>query len=258
MTIVPLKNLAVSIGKWIGKHSPTILTVMGTGGIVTTVALAVKATPRAMEHIDAKKTELNIEKLPAKEVIKVCWKDYALTGGMMLATMSCFIGANVIGVKQQAAIAGLYSLAEQGLLTKDKEISALKREMVNNLGEEKAQEIQQKIEQEKPKKPLKELKGSKMYTFKFAGQLFEATPYRILMIENRLNRKMWGEFEMCLSLNDILSELDLETNDIFGSDTGINRDDGLEFRFGEMSFTDDGECYIPLMLGVPPHKNYRM
>ena len=43
--------------KAIIKHSPEILTGVGIAGMITTTVLAVRATPKAMQLIDAKEYE---------------------------------------------------------------------------------------------------------------------------------------------------------------------------------------------------------
>lgn len=251
MNLSPIKIFFKRTGQWIAKHSPTILTAVGSGGVVASVVTAVRATPRAAKKIEAKKAELGVEKLPIKETIKTCWKDYMPTAGLMVGTIGCFLGANYVNARHQAAIAGLYSLAEQGLIAKDKELAALKNEMVKNLGEEKAQEIQQKIEQDH--QPVVKLNDAGRYLFKFAGQMFYAKPSKIWKAENKINRRLHGGFEMYLSLNDILYELELEPDTIYGDELFISIDDGCEFRFGNTDFTDDGELYVQLNLETPPH-----
>ena len=76
-------------------HSPEILTGIGIAGMITATILAVKATPKAIKLLDARKEELNkanfnkeIEKdcslrdykeknkLGFKETFKTAWKCY--------------------------------------------------------------------------------------------------------------------------------------------------------------------------------------
>lgn len=253
MNFAPIKTIFRRGASWVTKHSPTILNVMGTGGIFTSVALAIKATPRAARKVENKKKELGVEKLSAKEVIKVCWRDYTPTAGAMIGTIGCFLGASHIqNVTHQAALAGLYSVTEQTILAKDKQLAALKDEMVKNLGEDKTKEIQEKLDHQQ--KPTVKLNDGGRYLFKFAGQLFYAKPSRIWKAENHINRRLHGGFEMYMSLNDILYELDLEPDSIYGDQLFIDIDDGCEFRFGETDFTPDGELFIHLDLETPPHE----
>ena len=49
--------------KTLSKHSPEILTGIGIAGMITTTALAVKATPKALELIEMEKKHQNEELL---------------------------------------------------------------------------------------------------------------------------------------------------------------------------------------------------
>ena len=112
----------------IGKYAPEILIGIGITEMAMTVALAVKATPKAVKLIDeakAKKAEETIEyncqqnkvtdcvssELTPLETIKVAWKPYipaAITGAVAVA---CIIGSNSINSKRNAAIATAYKLS---------------------------------------------------------------------------------------------------------------------------------------------------
>ena len=116
------------------KNAPTILTVTGIGGMVTTVVLAVKATPRALEILEERKKEEQKDKLTAGETIQATWKCYvpaAITG--VLST-TCLILANSENVKRNTALAAAYKLSETAL-------HEYKTKVRETLGEEKEKEI---------------------------------------------------------------------------------------------------------------------
>ena len=56
------------------KRSPEILIGMGIAGMVTTTILAVKATPKAVELINDRKEELEVDTLNPIETVKAAWK----------------------------------------------------------------------------------------------------------------------------------------------------------------------------------------
>ena len=60
----------------LSKHRPAILMGIGIAGMVTTVGLAVYATPKAISLIDEKKLEEGLDELTALEIVKTCWKCY--------------------------------------------------------------------------------------------------------------------------------------------------------------------------------------
>lgn len=99
----------------VSKHAPLLLTILGSGGVITTAVFAVKATPKAMELLENKKEEMQKDRLSKLEAIQACWRPYIPTALMATATIGCFIGAHGISAKRQAAIAGLYSMTEKTL-----------------------------------------------------------------------------------------------------------------------------------------------
>lgn len=90
------------------KHSSTILTVIGSAGVVATTILAVKATPKAIQLIEDEKNRQNndiltnamangyetckyVRELKPLEVIKVAWKPYIPTTITGLSTIACIL-----------------------------------------------------------------------------------------------------------------------------------------------------------------------
>lgn len=111
-----LKDFLKKTTDVISKNSPAILTGIGAVGLVTTVVLAVKATPKAIcliqdhtwekykEEISNKDTEYHewldvepktyqykaeIKKLGWKEVFKVTWKSYIPAAAVGIVTITC-------------------------------------------------------------------------------------------------------------------------------------------------------------------------
>lgn len=253
MNLGPIKTFVKHGLRWLRKNASTLLTVGAATGVVTTTALAIKATPRAEKSIAAKKEELGKDKLTVAETVKACWKDYIYAGGSMIGTIGCIVGATcVMKADHKAAIAGLSSVMERAVMAKEKEIANLKEEMTKSLGEEKAEEIQKKAE-EKTLVPASSTNSKIMHMYRFANQFFEATPAKLLLVENTMLRKLYERLEMCISLNDILYEMDLEPDTIHGEDWVVTIDDGFKFVKGSEEYTRKGEAYIPLSLEVMPH-----
>ena len=71
-----IKNIATDLWRSMRKRSPEILTGIGIAGMVTSAVMAVKATPKALDLLETKKTELDTERLEPKEIIKTAWKCY--------------------------------------------------------------------------------------------------------------------------------------------------------------------------------------
>ena len=96
------------------KRSPEILTGLGVAGMITTVVLSVKATPKAMKLIEEEKfnrqNEQDSIKLTKIETVKVAWKPYipAIVTGTV--SVGCLIGAASVSTRRTAAIATAYKL----------------------------------------------------------------------------------------------------------------------------------------------------
>jgi hypothetical protein len=97
--------------RFLKKNSSTILTIIGSGGVILTTVLAVKATPKALELIKEEEFKQN-KHLNKKEIIKVAWKPYipAIIAGS--STIACIVGANYLNLKNQASIMSAYALLD--------------------------------------------------------------------------------------------------------------------------------------------------
>ena len=114
------KNLTAivkGVKNTLAQHSPEILTGIGIAGMITTTILAVKATPKAVQLIEAKKDELQLdpeEKLTIGETIQATWKCYVPAAVTGVAATACLIGASSVNLKRNAALATAYKLSETG------------------------------------------------------------------------------------------------------------------------------------------------
>ena len=93
------------------KHSSTILTVLGSVGVVATSALAVKATPKALQLIEDAKEEKGDE-LTVGETIKAAWKPYIPATIVGTSTIACIFGINYLSTKNQATLMSAYALLD--------------------------------------------------------------------------------------------------------------------------------------------------
>jgi hypothetical protein len=148
-------NEIATFGKRVGdvmvRNSPTILTVLGVGGLATSIFMAVKVTPKAIDLIaleqDARKRDGYVENMPVDpitkmDMIKLTWKLYIPAAIVGIGTAACIVGANSISMKRYAALGGLYGLAEASL----KEYQA---KVVETLGEKKEEAMRSDIRQDK-------------------------------------------------------------------------------------------------------------
>lgn len=95
--------------KFLKRNSATILTFLGTVGVVATTASAIKATPKAY-YILEKAAEEKDEELNKMEVVKKIIPIYAPTMLLCVGTIVSIVGANILSKRQQAALTTAYAL----------------------------------------------------------------------------------------------------------------------------------------------------
>lgn len=126
-----------SIGKFIKKNASGLLTLTGIFGFGVSCYATAKAYQECKERIRAKKEELQVEKLPVKEVVKVCWKPCVLPLLSFSTSTICILGARNILLKEKAAYAALYKATETAL-------AEFKAETKKEVGAETFKKIQDK------------------------------------------------------------------------------------------------------------------
>lgn len=90
----------------------TLLTCIGAVGVVATSAMAVKATPKAIELLKTAEEEKG-DKLTKMEIVKTAAPAYIPAAVTGVATIACVFGANVLNKHQQAAMASAYALLDR-------------------------------------------------------------------------------------------------------------------------------------------------
>lgn len=251
-------NFFKSSRRFIGKHSPEILTGIGIAGMITSTVLAVKATPKALELIGDKKEELGYprdceEHLTVVDTVKAAWTPYIPAALMSLASASCIIGASAVSAKRNAALATAYAISERTLVRyRDK--------VVETLGDKKEKEIRDKVAQDEVSKKnisnsqvIVTSNGNTLFMDGVSGRTFRSSMDRVNKVVNELNRRM--NYENYISLDDFYSELGLESTDI-SSQIGWNLDDGLIQLDVSTCLADNDEPCIYLGYRVAPRYEY--
>lgn len=245
------------IGNTISKNSPAILTGLGIVGFATTVIFASKATIKAKETYDKAEKEYSKDdiELTKKDVIKLCYKYYIPTAAMGTISVICFISANHINNKRNAALAVAYSLSENAL----KEYQS---KVVETIGEKKERAIRDEIDKEKIKKnPQKDTvvictgSGDVLCYDSISGRYFKAAIENIRKVENDLNRRMLSE--MYISLNEWYYQIGLPPINI-GNDIGwnVNSDGMIDIQFSSQLDENNNPCLV-LSYRVEPRYDYR-
>lgn len=210
------------LGRAITKNSPTILTALGAAGVVATVILAIKATPKALEVLEMedrfreeewKNNRDSGDPRTTLETIELTWKLYIPTATMGLTTIACIIGANHISMRRNAALASLFTITETAL----KEYQA---KVVEQIGEKKAEKIQSEIAQDHldnnqtTQQSIIITGGGDYLVFdQFSSRYFRTNIDKVQRAANTYNQKLLREG--WLSINYFYDELGLEEVELY-------------------------------------------
>lgn len=227
---------------WTSKHSPDILTGLGIAGMVTTTVLAVKATPKALSLIEAKKREEDLDDLTAMETIKTTWKCYIPAVATGTFSAACLIGANSVNARRNAALAAAYKLSETAL-------TEYREKVVETIGEKKEKTVRDKVAKSKiEKKPVDKNNivitnsGETLCMESISGRYFKSDIDKIKKAVNKLNARMLREGY--ISLTEFYNEIELEATTV-SDDLGWNVDRGLiELYFSSQLSPDDIPCVV--------------
>lgn len=254
MNIAPFAN---RVRKVVMDNSPSILTGVAVAGVVSTAALASKASIGAHKNIEEdKSTQVvlygeNIT-VPVRYWVERNWKLYiptVLVGG---ATIACIIGANSVNTRRNAALASLYSLTEVAS-------REYKDKVVQLLGEKKEQTLRDELAQETVENnPVSENKvyytgsGDVLCYETMSGRYFHSDMETLRKAQNDINAKILNE--MYASQNDFNRLIGLPATG-YGEQVGWNTDKMLELQFSSV-LSEDGKPCLAIGYSNVPILNY--
>jgi hypothetical protein len=253
----------------ISKNSPAILTGIGAVGLVTTVVLAVKATPKAIcliqdrawekykEEVPNKDIEyhewLDVEpktyqykaemkKLGWKEVFKVTWKSYIPAAAVGIVTITCIIFSNHISSRRNAALVSLYTLTESAF-------KEYQNKIVETIGKNKELKVRDDISGDKIKEnPVSKNeviitgKGEVLCYDSLSGRYFKSDIEQIRKMINDLNRDLLND--NFVTLNEFYDAIGLMPIRL-GDDIGWDVNKGMiDVRFSTQLSENDTPCLV--------------
>lgn len=250
MNKLNLAKFAETTQAFVSKRTPEILTGIGIAGMVTTVVLAVKATPKAMALIEDEKHAQKVRKLSAKDTVKTAWKCYIPAAIMGTASTACLIGATSVSARRTAAIAAAYQLSETAL-------SEYQEKVRETIGEKKEKVVREKIVDDHIEKTpaskseiLVTEKGETLCFDPLTDRYFKSDMDQIRKAENNLNASMLHGFGCTVSLNEFYDELGLNHTDL-GDDLGWNTENLIKLHIST-HLSDDGKPCISVGHYNPP------
>lgn len=174
------------IPRFIKNHATWILTALGLGGFVGTTVLVANEAPKVAAKIDEASQEKDLTIRDKAEIIIPGYLPAILLG---LVTGGCFVGAQILNVRQQALLLGAYGLVM-------KEYDTYRGEVREAIGKDKEKELyisaRRKVRAlEVEIEKLKEKNGPYFYAIStLPGWIFEMNPKDVSMALMYFNRNL--------------------------------------------------------------------
>ncbi len=252
MAKIDFGGFVKSLGKGLKDHSPEILVGVGIIGMISTIVIAVRATPKAVEQLKEAEEEKQ-EKLTPKETVKAAWKNYvpaAVTGTLSVA---CIIGANSIHLRQKAAVSAACALAEASL-------ADFKSKAIERIGEKKVKEIADDVAKEKVKEnPMSKSqvivspKGGTWIFDPWTSSYFQMDIEKLRRAENLINKDMLSQGYV--SLNDFYYAIDRPSTKT-GNEIGWNIANGFVELWLSTQLNENDEPCVVIGFHREPHYDF--
>lgn len=248
-----LERLTYQSIRFAKKNAPTILTCIGSAGVVGTAVLTAKASIRASKLLEEAENEKG-EELTVKESIRVAGPAYIPAVLVGASTIACIFGANILNQRKQASLASAYALI-------DNSYRQYKNKVKELYGEETHNNIIDAIAKEQPKEVhitaggvisnyTQEIESDsepRLFYDEYSGRYFESTIEKVLLAEYHLNRNYI--LRGFARLNEFYEFLGLEPKD-YGDAVGwdvCGEIYWIDFNHRKAVIGDDNdsfECYI--------------
>ena len=249
-----IANIFKSVSASVAKHSPEILTGIGIAGMIATTIISVKATPKAIRLLEAKKEKLEVEKLTAAETVKTAWKCYVPAAVTGVASVACLVGASSVHLRRNAALTAAYTLSETAL-------REYREKVVETIGEKKEQTVRDAVAKEQVKNhPVNSNavvvtgSGNTLCYDPFTDRWFKSDIDKLHKAENEINSQMLDEGTV--SLNDFYYQIGLgEASVGYHIGWSYNRDGFVKLNLSS-TIASDGTPSIVLGFQKEPYYNY--
>ena len=224
-----MNKLLNTLKMFVKKNGPTILTCIGSIGVVVTSVMAIKATPKAIVLLEDARAEKG-DDLTKFEKVMVAGPTYIPTIIVGASTIACVFGANILNQRQQAALMSAYALL-------DSTYKEYQSKVVYLYSEEADSRVKKEIAKDKYLGDDKLIDNDALFYDEFSGRYFESTNAKVLKAEYKTNKKISDHGGACL--NDFYCALGLEPTK-YGDRLGWSVNDlSLDFRH-EKFILDDG------------------
>lgn len=255
-----LTKMARDVRLSLSKHSPEILIGLGIAGMITTTVLAVKATPKALQLIDMRKEELEVEELTPMETVKTTWKCYVPAAVSGAVSIACLVGSHSVNARRNAALATAYKLSETAFTEYRESVS-------ETIGEKKEKTVRDRVSkkqiEENPVNKTEVIvtgKGKTLFFEPLSHRYFYSDMEKIKRAENKLNKDIICDpFDAGVTVNEFYTEIGIPTTatgDNLGWKLGYLIDIYPSAQMAEEESEHEGEPCIVLNYSNPPQYDF--
>lgn len=231
------------------RNASTILTCVGSAGVIATSVLAVKATPKALRILEEAEKEKG-EKLTKTEVVINAGPVYIPSVLVGASTIACIFGANILNKRQQAALMSAYALLDNSFKEYKNKVNEL-------YGEDADTNVRSEIVKDKYRaNPANVNANKQLFYDEYSQRYFESTTEDVLRAEYELNRLL--SIDYGVFLNEFYELLGLEPvdyGDFLGWSTyylcDMQWNSWVEFEHTKVVLDDGLECTI-ISIGIEP------
>lgn len=234
---------------YVKRNAPTILTIAGGVGVVATTVSAIKATPKAVQLLEAAKG-FKGDELTNFEKIKMVAPLYIPTIIYGATTILCIFGANMLNKRHQASLISAYALL-------DNSYKEYKKKVIELHGKDGELEIVEAIVEDKYEEETPRLEDDSLLFYdQFSGRFFNSTMNNVLSTFYQINRDVSTNYSA--TINDFYDYLDIpyiDGGDVLGWSVGMNSEaywqEWIDFAVEERELEDGTKCNFIIIYQEP-------
>lgn len=251
-----IKTATKFVVKQASKYLPEILMTGSAAASIAAVAVAIKRSKKAQEHIEERKEEYGKEELTFGETFGAVWKDYAPVAVLELASVGLGVTSTLVLRRRLAGTLVALGVAEK--LRKDREKAidkTLTSDQKSELNKATIDEYSKRVGCG-TEKPAYTGNGMTLIKDSYTGKEFYSevnTVEKALNLLNRdyidnvYNRSYAGDW---ISVNDYMNALGLD--DVrFGNNFGWNISNPMDWDIDVGPAADGTPCYIIMHHTMP-------
>lgn len=225
---------------FVKQNAPTILTSVGSVGVVGTAVLTGKATTKASKLLKEAKKEKG-EELKFGEKMKIAAPCYIPAIAAGVTTIVCIVASNVLNKRQKEALITAYAALSTSFKDYKKKVDEV-------YGEGSDKKIDKAIFEDAHEKDDDKINETVLFYDTYSDQYFESTLFKVQEAEYFLNRELITKDYAYL--NDFYKLLDLPYPDkdwklgwTVGACLDMYWQGWVDFNHSKKTMYDGKECY---------------